>query len=435
MTDWRDYYKQRQITIEEGVAMIHSGDVIAEGQGLGRTDIFVDPLVDRANELSHVKIISADHYNNDKYMDPKFSDSFEIHSLYLNAGEIGSRTAFFSGRCEYYPVPFSRQSQAIKRLEPDFYFVQVTPPDENGNVSLGVSADFSVDIMSFAKTIIAHVNNNMPWTDGDTVFPVNAIDYFVLKDEPLTEYEMSEILSETDTKIAQNVASLIHDGDTLQIGNGSVPDKVMKLLSDHQHLGIHTELGSMGLMRLMQSGVIDNSKKTLDRGKSVFALLAGYQELYDYADHNPNILLRSASYVCNPMVIAQQKNFVSICSCIQVDMLGQVVSDMIGDKQFSGIGGQLDFIRGAGMSEGGRAIICMPSTAAKGKVSRIVPFINTGAAVSDTRYDAMYIVTEYGVANLWNRSVREKAEALIQIAHPDFRDELEKSLAKMIHKI
>ncbi len=271
--------------------------------------------------------------------------------------------------------------------------------------------------------------------EGDGIFPVTDIDYFVQHEIPITELVVSEVLSDTDTKIAEYVASLVHDGDTLQIGTGSVPDKVMKLLSNHKHLGIHSEMGSMGLMRLMQSGVIDNTCKTLDRGYSVFSLLAGFQELYDYVDHNPDIIMKPASYVTNPMVIAQQKNFVAINSAIQVDLLGQIVADMIGPKQYSGVGGQLDFMRGADLSEGGRAIICMPSTAAKGKVSRIVPFISNGAAVSDTRYDAMYIITEYGIADLWGKSTSERAKALIEIAHPDFRADLEEAFEKQIRKI
>lgn len=433
--NWKEYFVSRRISAKEAVDMIQSGDTIVEGQGLGRSEIFMEPMLERADELKNVNIVCASHRGREDYCDPKYEGIFNVHSFFLNPGINGSKDAVWQGRAEYYPVPFYRQAAAMKKMDPDIFFVQTTAPNSDGYVSLGVSVDYCADVMKFAKKIIAHVNPAMPWTEGDGIFPVTDIDYFVQHEIPITELVVSEVLSDTDTKIAEYVASLVHDGDTLQIGTGSVPDKVMKLLSNHKHLGIHSEMGSMGLMRLMQSGVIDNTCKTLDRGYSVFSLLAGFQELYDYVDHNPDIIMKPASYVTNPMVIAQQKNFVAINSAIQVDLLGQIVADMIGPKQYSGVGGQLDFMRGADLSEGGRAIICMPSTAAKGKVSRIVPFISNGAAVSDTRYDAMYIITEYGIADLWGKSTSERAKALIEIAHPDFRADLEEAFEKQIRKI
>ena len=252
---------------------------------------------------------------------------------------------------------------------------------------------------------------------------------------PIGEIPEATKVTEIDTSIANYIATLIHDGDTIQTGVGAVPDTVLSLLGNHKDIGIHTELASTGVMRMIEKGVITNAKKTLDQGKVVATLMGGTREFYDYVDHNPLFVMRKVSYVNNPLIIAQQKNICAMNSALQVDLFGQVCADMMGPKQFSGVGGQLDFLRGAAMAEGGRSIICLPSTAAKGTVSRIVPHLTPGACVTDTRYDVMYVVTEYGIAELWGKTNKERAKALIEIAHPKFREELDKAYFETIHKI
>ena len=258
--------------------------------------------------------------------------------------------------------------------------------------------------------------------------PVTAITAFVESDTELPEIPEAVHVSETDKAIAGHIAGLVNDGDTLQIGVGSVPDTVLSMLTGHKHLGIHTELGSTGIMKLMQKGVIDNSMKTLDRGKVVCTLMGGTKEFYKFVDHNDDFLMRRSSYVLNPAVICQQKNMVAMNSAIEIDLLGQANSEMIAGKQFSGVGGQVDFLRGAMMAEGGKSILCMPST-------RIVAQLPAGAVVTASRYDVMYVVTEYGVADLWGKNNDERAKQLIEIAHPDFRAQLEKDFWEKIHKV
>lgn len=432
MSNWREYYNSRLVTAQEAVKFVKSGDKIVDGHGCARAAIFTKELVKRANELRDVKLCSGSLYGDAEYLEPQYKDSFTYYSLF---NSHISRPVYFEGRCEYLPIPFSQQDKFMEYWQPDILFTGVTPPDENGNVSLSLSVDYTRAALDAAKLVIVQVNEKLPWIEGDAVVPVTDIDYFVeATTEPYTIPVITDI-SDTDKKIAENVASLIQDGDTLQIGTGSIPDQVLSLLKGHKHLGLHTELGCYGMMKLIQCGAIDNSRKTLDRGISVCTVMGGNQEFYDFLDHNPNFIMRRSSYVTNPLVIAQQKNFVSVNSAIEVDLYGQIAADMMGYKQFSGVGGQLDFIRGAAMSEGGRSIIAMTSTAAKGKVSRITAALKSGAAVTDTRFDSRFIVTEYGIADMWGKTVRERAMALIAIAHPDFREELEREFYEKIHKI
>lgn len=299
---------------------------------------------------------------------------------------------------------------------------------------MGVSVDFTRAMMDECPLVIAQVNANMPWVDGDAVVPVTKIHAFVEENTPLSIIPEASSISETDKAIAGHIAELINDGDTLQIGVGAVPDTVLSMLTNHKHLGIHTELGSTGIMKLMQKGVIDNSRKTLDVGKVVCTLMGGTGEFYKFVDHNDDFLMRRSSYVLNPAVICQQKNMVAMNSCIEIDLFGQVNSEMIAGKEFSGVGGQVDFLRGAMMAEGGKSILCMPATASKGTKSRIVAQLAAGTVVTASRYDVMYVVTEYGVAELWGKTNDERAKELIEIAHPQFRGSLEKDFWEKIHK-
>lgn len=426
------YYKDHLMTVEEAVKLVNSGDLIIDGHGHGRSDIFGPALMARADELKDVRLTTGYNLGQSLHCDPQYEGHFKHVSIFNIAQ---TRQAHWEGRADFASGHFSQLERIFASWNPRVLFTQVTPPNEQGYVSMGVSVDFTRAMMDVCPVVIAQVNKNMPWVNGDAVVPVTAISAFVEADTVLPEIPEAAQVSETDKAIAGHIAELVNDGDTLQIGVGSVPDTVLSMLTGHKHLGIHTELGSTGIMKLMKKGVIDNSMKTLDRGKVVCTLMGGTKEFYDFVDHNDDFLMRRSSYVLNPANICQQKNMVAMNSAIEIDLFGQANSEMIAGKQFSGVGGQVDFLRGAMMSEGGRSILCMPSTASKGTKSRIVAQLPAGATVTASRYDVMYVVTEYGVADLWGKTNDERAKQLIEIAHPDFRAQLEKDFWEKIHKV
>ncbi len=423
--DWKEYYRQRVASAEEAVKVIRSGDRVVYGHAAAQPGALHDAMVGRAGELKGVEIVHGFALGKTDYCRPEYAESFVHNSIFNNAG---TREAQWAGRAEFTPVHMSELDKLFRtRLPVDVLLTQVTPPNDRGEVSMGVSVDYCRAIVDHAKTIIAQVNPNMPWTGGEAVIPLTAIDCFVECGDPIPEIPETTQVGETDRAIAGHIATLIRDGDTIQTGVGAVPDTVLSLLENHRDIGIHTELASTGIMRMMEKGVITNSKKSLDAGRVVCTLMGGTREFYDYVNHNELFEMRRCSYVNNPMVIARQKNICAMNSALQVDLFGQICADMIGPRQFSGVGGQLDFLRGAAMAEGGRSIICIPSTAKKGTVSRIVPRLDDGACVTDPRFDVMYVVTEYGIADLWGRTNRQRAAALINIAHPNFREALERA--------
>lgn len=307
----------------------------------------------------------------------------------------------------------------------DVALIQVSKPDEHGYCSFGVSSDYTKPAADCAKIVIAEVNKQMPRTMGNSFIHVSDMDFIVESDHPIIELPLPKI-GEVEKAIGRNCAELVEDGSTLQLGIGAIPDAVLLFLKDKKDLGIHSEMISDGVVELVEAGVITNKNKTLHPGKSVVTFLMGTKRLYDYADNNPAVEMYPVSYVNDPKVIMQNNQMVSINSCVQVDFYGQVASESIGAKQISGVGGQVDFVRGASMSlDGkGKSIIAMPSTASKGKVSRIVPMLDEGAPVTTSRNDVDYIVTEYGIAHLKGKTNKGRARALINIAHPDFREEL-----------
>ena len=328
------------------------------------------------------------------------------------------------GRADFTPVYFSEIPALLRdHLHPNVALIQVSPPDEHGYCSLGVSVDYTKTAAEEADLVIAQVNQNMPRTLGDSFLHVTRFDCIVESCTPVIELPPPKI-SQVERAIGQNVAQLVRDGDTLQLGIGAIPDAVLLFLKEKNDLGIHTEMFSDGVVELAEAGNITNQKKTLHRGQSVATFLMGTRRLYDYVDNNPAVAMYPVQYVNDPYVIAQNDNLVSINSCVQIDLMGQVVSTSVGLRQISGVGGQIDFVRGANMSKGGRAIMAMPSTTGKGKVSKIVPFLDPGSAVTTTRNDVNYVITEYGIAQLRGKTLRQRAEALIEIAHPDFRDAL-----------
>ena len=428
MADWKEIYESRKVSADEAVARIKSGDRVVIGHACGEPSFLVDAMMAHAQDYRDVEIVHMVAMGKCEYCKPEYAANFRHNALFVGGG---SREAVFSGRGDYTPSFFFEIPQLFHTTLPvDVAMVSLTPPDEEGNCSLGVSADYDYEAVMTAKTVIAQVNDQMPFTYGKLI-PVDKVTCFVEHSAPLIELAPPKI-GPVEEAIGRYCASLVNDGDTLQLGIGAIPDAVLLFLKDKKDLGIHSEMFSDGVVALAEAGVINNSKKTLHPGKYVATFLMGSQRLYDFVDHNPDVELRPVDYVNNPFIIAQNDNLISINSCVQVDLMGQVASESIGPKQISGVGGQVDFVRGASASKGGVSIMAMPATV-KGKISKIVPLLDEGAAVTTSRNDVDYVVTEYGVAALKGRTLRQRAHNLIEIAHPDFRDELKAEYEKRFH--
>jgi acyl-CoA hydrolase len=356
---------------------------------------------------------------------PIYRDSFFINSLFVSAN---TRKASNSVNGDYVPVFLSQIPLLFRRdiLPIDVAMVQVSLPDKNGFCSLGTSVDIARAAIETAKYVIAQVNPNMPRTHGDGFLHVDKIKALVLHKSELPEVDYSTGINSATLAIGQNVASLVENGATLQLGIGGIPDQVLKNLTGHKNLGLHTEMLSDGVIPLIESGVINNSHKKLNRGKSVTAFMVGTRKLYNFVDDNPSVIVMDISYVNDTSVIRQNPRVTAINSAIEIDLTGQVCADSIGTYQYSGIGGQMDFIHGASLSQGGKPIIALPSVTSKG-VSRITPFLNQGAGVVTTRGHVHWVVTEYGKVDLFGKSLKQRAKALTEIAHPDHRETLEKA--------
>ncbi|MCI6398361.1 4-hydroxybutyrate CoA-transferase [Flavonifractor sp. DFI.6.63] len=432
MADWNAYYASHTASPEEAVGLIRSGDRVVVGHACGEPSCLLDALVQNAAAYENVEIVHMVAMGKAEYCRPEYAGAFRHNALFVGGA---TRDAVFEGRgdftpCFFWEVPgFFRDPDV---LPVDVALIQVTPPDENGNCSLGVSVDYTYQAVQQARTVIAQVNDQMPFTLGlHSTVPVEQITCFVPRSTPVIELSPPSI-GPVEEAIGRNCAALIRDGDTLQLGIGAIPDAVLRFLGDKNDLGIHSEMFSDGVVELVERGVINNRRKTLQPGKSVAAFLMGTRRLYDYAHRNPAVMMAPVDYVNDPRVICQNDNMVSINSCVQVDLMGQAASETVGYKQISGTGGQVDFIRGAAMSRGGRAILAFPSTV-KGRTSKIVPLLDEGAAVTTSRDDVDYIVTEYGAAHLKGRTLRDRARALIQIAHPDFRPDLIRHFTRRFH--
>ncbi len=419
--DWEKLYEQRKMTAEEAVGLIHSGDRLVLGHAVGVPLAITDVLVEHKEDYQDVEIVQMVSMGNAKFSAPGTEGHFRLNSLFVGAQ---SRAAVNEGRGDFTPCCFSEIPELFRSsLTPDVAVIQVAPPDRMGYVSCGVSVDYTLTAARCAKRVIAQVNREMPRTLGDTCLHVSEVDAFVEISHPVLELQPPKI-GEAEKAIGENCARLIRDGDTLQLGIGAIPDAVLLFLKDKKDLGIHSEMISDGVVELIEGGIITNRRKTLHPGKTVVTFLMGTRRLYDYVNDNPAVAMYPVDYVNDPYVIGRNDNLVSINSCVQVDLMGQVASESVGLNQISGIGGQIDFVRGAHISKGGRSIIAISSTAAHGKVSKIVPFLDKGAAVSTSRTDVDYVVTEYGIAHLRGKTLRERARALIGVAHPDFRKEL-----------
>lgn len=429
--DWKEIYKERLTTAKEAVMKIHSGDRVAINNAAGEAVALVEALVSRKDTLRDVEIVQMIPLGSAPFAQPGMERYFRHNSIFVGGA---TRKTIDQGHGDYTPCYFSKIPDLFDQtLLLDVAIIHVSPPDEHGYCSHGVSVDYAKHAAEAAKLVIAQVNPQMPRTLGDCFIHVSEIDVLVEIDQPLPVLNPPEI-SSVEKKIGEYCSTLIRDGDTLQLGIGAIPDAVLLFLKGKKDLGIHSEMFSDGVVELVESGVINNSRKNLHRGKSVATFLMGTRRLYDYVHNNPAVEMHPVTYVNNPVVIAQNDNLVSINSCVQVDFLGQVVSDTVGSRQISGVGGQVDFVRGASMSRGGRSIIAMPSTTKDGRTSKIVPFINEWSAVTTSRYDVQYIITEYGVADLWGYTIRERAKKMIQIAHPDFREQLTEQFETRFHK-
>ena len=392
----------------------------------------INALSERHNELSNVTIYHLHTEGPAPYVKPEYSGSFHTKSFFVGANV---RKAVETGEADYIPVFLSEIPHLFNRgiIPLDAALVQVSPPDKHGYCSLGVSVDGSRAAVNNAKTVIAQINRNMPRTHGDGIIHKSQIDFAVEADDQLPEFPPAD-LADTELKIGRHCANLIENGATLQMGIGSIPDAVLASLTNHKNLGVHTEMFSDGLITLLESGVVNNSKKRIHPNRTVASFLVGSKKLYDFVDDNPNVAMLDCAYVNDTAVIRRNPKVTAINSAVEVDLTGQVCADSIGTRQYSGVGGQMDFIRGASLSEGGKPIIALPSTTRRGE-TRIVPFLKKGAGVVTTRAHVHYIVTEYGAAQLYGKGMRERAMALIQIAHPDHREELEKAAYERFNKL
>lgn len=426
---WQDIYEQRKMSPEEAVGLIRSGDRVVIGHAVGVPLAITDVMVAHKEDYKNVEIVQMVSQGNAKFCEPGTEGHFRLNSFFVGTQ---SRTAVKEGRGDFTPCCFSDIPDLLRELTVDAAVIQVSPPDKHGYVSCGVSVDYTLPAAKCAKVVIAQVNRRMPRTLGDTCLHVSEIDSFVEIDHPVLEISLPKI-GETEKAIGENCAKLIRDGDTLQLGIGAIPDAVLLFLKDKKDLGIHSEMISDGVVELIENGVITNARKNLHPGKSVVSFLMGTKRLYDYADDNPAVAMYPVDYVNDPYVVGKNDNLVSINSCVQVDFMGQVAAESIGTTQISGIGGQMDFIRGARLSKGGRAVIAIASTAEGGKTSKIVPFLEQGAAVTTSRTDVDYIVTEYGIAHLRGKTLKDRARSLISIAHPRFREELIRDFEKRFH--
>lgn len=425
--NWKADYKAKLTTAEKAIQSIHDGDTVVMSECAGVPRRIVQALAAHHEDYHDVQIFHMLTLGEGECFAPECRGNFHHLTNFLGAN---TREAVWSGAGCFFPAYFKDIPAMLGNEVPcDVAVVTVTEPDSDGYCSVGVSCDYAVAAARKARVVIAEMNDQMPFTAGGTLLHISQLTHIVPVNYPLPVLEPARI-GEVEAAIGRNCASLINDGDTLQLGIGAIPDAVLAELRDKHDLGIHTEMFSDGVVDLVEAGVITGECKTQHRGKLVATFLMGTKKLYDFVDHNPMIEMLGVDYVNDPCVIAKNDNMVAINSCIEIDLQGQVASESMGTKQFSGTGGQVDYVRGAAMSRNGRSIMAMPSTAAKGKVSRIVATLSPGAAVTTSRNDVDYVVTEYGIAHLKGLPIAERAKALIAIAHPDFRQQLRADFVK-----
>jgi acyl-CoA hydrolase len=411
------------VTALEAVSHVKSGNRVYL-QGAAMTpNVLIDALCERYQELKNVEIFQIHTEGKALYSQAPYNESFRINTCFVS-GNV--RQAVNSGNGDYIPIFLSEIHLLIRKniLPIDVAFIQVSPPDKHGYCSLGVSVDITLPAVQTAKKVIAQINPRVPRTHGDGIIHISRIFAAIELDEPIYATQMTEP-SEIEQQIGQHVAGLIEDGATLQMGIGGIPNVVLANLMNHKRLGIHTEMLSDGVLPLIEKGIITGEEKEIKTGKLVTCFALGSQKLYDFVDDNPTVHFKEAGYTNDSAIIRQNPKVTAINSALEIDLTGQVCADTIGKYQYSGVGGQMDFIRGASLSEGGKAIFAMPSITNKG-FSKIVPYLKEGAGVTTTRAHVHYIATEYGIVNLYGQNLKQRAKALISIAHPDHREQLEK---------
>ncbi len=419
---WVDDYKKKLVSAEEAVSVIKGGDRVYISGNAATPYVLMNALAARKDELTDIELVHVLLLGDDPLSKPEMEGHFRHNSLFVGPAD---RKAINEGRADYVPI-FLHQIPSLftsGQMALDVAVLHVSPPDEHGFMSLGVEVLASKAAAETAKVVIAQVNDRMPRVLGDSFLHVSRFDKVVEISEPLPQLEKSPF-SDVERRIGKFIAELIEDGSTLQLGIGGIPDAVLAALSGRKDLGIHTEMVSDGVMEAIEAGIVTGAKKTFHPYKVVITFALGSDRLYEFIDNNPVIEAHPTDYVNHPFNVARNDNMVAINSAIEVDITGQVCSDSIGTFIYSGFGGQVDFIRGAAHSKGGKPIIALPSTAKAGEMTRIVPFLKKGAGVVTTRADVRAIVTEYGVAHLWGKNLDERTKALINIAHPKFRPDL-----------
>ncbi|HMD67744.1 MAG TPA: GNAT family N-acetyltransferase [Chitinivibrionales bacterium] len=422
MTDWKERYKAKLTTANQAISRIRPGARILIGTGCGQPQLLVSELVSSNNEIVDAEIYHLLTQGEAPYISEEYSKKFRTCSFFL-APNV--REGIVSGRGDYVPIFLSEIPSLFKlgRIPLDVALIQTSPPDKNGNLSLGISVDIVKAAAENSLMVIAEINEKMPRTYGDSFIPADLVDAMVISDCDILEYSLPESDATVDA-IARNVASLVDDGSTVEVGIGNIPQAVLRYLGEKNDIGIHTEMFNDAIMPLVEKGVINGSHKTINRGRVTASFCLGTRRLYDYIHENTVFEFRPSEYVNDPFVIAQHNKMIAINVALEVDMTGQVCSDSIGFNFYSGVGGQVDFNRGAVRAKEGKAIIALPSTAKQWTKSRIVPRLTEGAGVVLTRADVHYVVTEYGVAELFGKNIRERVLALTQVAHPDFRNEI-----------
>lgn len=434
LEDLKKAWPEKFASEEEIFSRIHAGDKVFIGTGCGEPQYLVKSLVNFVSgnpkaffgiELIHVWTLGAA-----PYVDEKFRDNFRIDSFFISDG---TRNAINKGTADYTPISFSAVPSLIRReiIPIDVALIQTSPPDKHGYMSLGISVDIVKAATEKAALIVAQINSHMPRTQGDGFINIKDVDFIIRYDEPLLEYSVEDP-GDIIQAIGRYVAKIIEDESTLQVGYGIIPNAVVSYLGEKKHLGVHTELLSDGIVDLMKKGVVDNTKKSIDTGKTVASYCMGRKETYEFLDENPTIEFKTIDYVNNPLVVAKNKLMTAINSALEIDLTGQATAESLSGTFYFGIGGQADFMRGAILAPGGKSILALPSTAINDTISRIVPSLREDTGVTLTRGDVHYVVTEYGIAYIHGKNIRERAMDLIAIAHPKFRpwliDEAKKRL-------
>lgn len=414
----------KTVSAEEAVKVIKSNDRVYIQAAAAVPQQLINAMSARHEELRNVEVCHLHIEGEAPYANPELKDSFHVNSFFLGKNV---RHTLHAGNGSYTPVFLSELPTLFHKniIDLDVVLIHVSEPDKHGYLSLGVSVEATLAAIDNATTVIAQVNKNMPRTHGAGIIHYTEIDYFVECDDEIPAINAS-VPTEIESKIGDYVAGLIEDRSTLQMGIGNIPNAVLSRLTNHKDLGLHTEMFSDGVIDLILSDVINGNYKKINRGRALTTFLMGSKRLYDYVDDNPFVEMRASNYTNNAAYIKQNPRMVAINSAIEVDVTGQVCADSIGSKMYSGVGGQMDFIRGASLSDGGKAIIALPSVTHKG-VSRIVPTLKPGAGVVTTRAHVHYVVTEYGIANLFGKTIKQRVKALVDIAHPDHREEIDRA--------